>query len=525
MKGDNASIFTGSSIATDGPNARLLVNAQRMSKSFPSRSDSMSPPGESPVDQDLPNFPPRKTSGSLAPRVDDKPRDSYSAFKPAEMKQSDHYFAGYTPTEEPMSMSKSEVAAPVDSAYQSANSSRRETSSDDHPPRLQSMASSAHDLSLPGGMGESRNRHNLQITPPSPPQVREATQHEQQAAQRVSFVAEDAPVYQPTPRNNLGIDFDPSKRMSMSVRPLPPTELMDPSDDPEARANRIRSFYKEYFNDSKADAVPQNATYHEDYDQEFLSEGAMFDPETGNFVVAQAPYAEPITRRAMTPPPRAPPKFRGGPGLAPRAGPRGHVSSGSTSRYLPPRGFSAMSGRHPPPKKNLPPPTDLKSLATPHLLKDDSAIFNAADFAPPISYRDRQAGRRPDSPLGVSRPYSPAFAPASPLTSSFDDLAAIPSPYVYLYLLMNTFANVASATCSENPALSLPLTSPRRRGLGMQTLAATPVASVATEAGCPSGSSPVCVRVLTGSADCRPRLLARRTTSWTHSSQPGICEV
>jgi len=56
--------------------------------------------------------------------------------------------------------------------------------------------------------------------------------------------------------------------------------------------------------------------------------------------------------------------------------------------------------------------------------------FNALDFAPPTSFRDRQAGRRPDSPLGVARPYSPAVSPHVPLASPFNELSAMPSPHL-----------------------------------------------------------------------------------------------
>ncbi|KMU87309.1 hypothetical protein CIHG_04754 [Coccidioides immitis H538.4] len=39
-----------------------------------------------------------------------------------------------------------------------------------------------------------------------------------------------------------------TRRLTVGIRPLPPE---DPSDNPEQRANRIRSFYKEYFDESK----------------------------------------------------------------------------------------------------------------------------------------------------------------------------------------------------------------------------------------------------------------------------------
>lgn len=57
-------------------------------------------------------------------------------------------------------------------------------------------------------------------------------------------------------------------------------------------------------------------------------------------------------------------------------------------------------------------------------------VFNPIDFAPPVSFRERQNGMRPDSPLGTPRPYSPSVRPHTPLASSFDDLAAMPSPHM-----------------------------------------------------------------------------------------------
>jgi hypothetical protein len=95
-----------------------------------------------------------------------------------------------------------------------------------------------------------------------------------------------------------------------------------------------------------------------------------------------------------------------------------------------PRAFSSASGRMGPPgpRRPLPPPADLNSLPTPSKLRDDSfALMNAIDFAPPQSYRDRQAGRS-ESPLGERRPYSPAVPSFAPIVSAFDELAPIPSP-------------------------------------------------------------------------------------------------
>jgi hypothetical protein len=63
------------------------------------------------------------------------------------------------------------------------------------------------------------------------------------------------------------------------------------------------------------------------------------------------------------------------------------------------------------------------------MLKNDDAFYLAADFAPPTSFRELQNGRRPDSPMGIQRPYSPSVKVYSPLVPAFDDLAPMPSPH------------------------------------------------------------------------------------------------
>ncbi|KAF4551755.1 Hypothetical protein D9617_12g036450 [Elsinoe fawcettii] len=223
--------------------------------------------------------------------------------------------------------------------------------------------------------------------------------------------------------NHLALPGHDVRRVSvMGTRPLPPD---DPSEDPEMRANRIRSFYREYFDDSKPNPAgyypppvpaphdPYGYGAEDDYYGDFLDDGAVYDPETGAFYTnphQQAPprpFAEPMARRAMTPPPRAPGHFM-----------RGHRSAMSTQ----------SAGRRPmmQPKKQLPPPKPLQSLPTPHMLRDDTSIL---DFAPPSTFRDHGLGRAPDSPKGTQRPYSPAFRAHTPLGHSFDDLAVMPSPH------------------------------------------------------------------------------------------------
>lgn len=249
----------------------------------------------------------------------------------------------------------------------------------------------------------------------------------------------------------LGVPNKDNRRLSVGLRPLPPDDFLE-SEDPEFRANRIRSFYKEYFDDSKADQnrppmptpQPQQGGYYEDYDAGYAGETAYFDPDTNAFVM---PYAQPVTRRAMTPPPnnrrpmpgpgpRSPPGPRGPHGGAPMpGGPPGRPRAGSmmSGRGWGPRsprpGSSASNPRFGgQPKKPMPPPAALNSLPAPSKLKDDSfAITGAIDFAPPPSFKDQAAGRS-QSPLGERLPYRVNTPVHSPLVSAFDDTPALPSP-------------------------------------------------------------------------------------------------
>lgn len=207
--------------------------------------------------------------------------------------------------------------------------------------------------------------------------------------------------------------FDPH-RLTVGIRPLPPE---DPSDNPEQRANRIRSFYKEYFDDANKGGQEE---YTEGFGPEFY-EGVVYDPTTGDYLTGPPkPFAQPDGRRAMTPPPR----FQG---------PSRHMASNSLggSAQMPPpgpRAFSSASGRLPgarAPRKPAPPPEPLKVLPSPHMLKDDN--ITPIDYAPGKTVKDQREGR-PDTPKGGLRPYTPTVPAHVPLVSAFDDLAAIPSP-------------------------------------------------------------------------------------------------
>jgi len=283
-------------------------------------------------------------------------------------------------------------------------------------------------------------------------------------------------------QSGLGVPQQDNRRLSVGFRPLPPDEIME-SEDPEYRANRIRSFYKEYFEDSKPEDRPpmppmppmpqhqqypphqqhpqhqhhqSNTSYYEDYDPNYAQDAPYFDPATNSFVM---PYAQPVSRRAMTPPPsgqrfpgpRGPPRaFHGsqagmrypqnmrgpprpGSSVSNQLGNPSRPGSSASGPYGRPRAGSAMSGsrsgsRFGGPRKPMPPPPELSTLPTPSKLRDDSfALFNAADFAPPETYADRARGRS-QSPVGERRPYKMNVPAHSPLVNAYEELPTLPSP-------------------------------------------------------------------------------------------------
>jgi hypothetical protein len=198
--------------------------------------------------------------------------------------------------------------------------------------------------------------------------------------------------------------YDPRRSM-MGMRPLPPD---DPSENPEDRANRIRSFYKEYFDESKHPGPSQPMQYYDG------AEGYYDNYDQGN-------YPEEYYDQAAYYPPR---------GMSQNGAYGRHRATISNGSYhTGPRAFSSASGRYAAPrmapKKKLPPPKALNVLPTPHKLKEDT--FLPIDFAPPKKFQNQRAGT-PDSLRGGLRPYSPTVRAHIPLASSFDDLAVIPSP-------------------------------------------------------------------------------------------------
>jgi hypothetical protein len=239
---------------------------------------------------------------------------------------------------------------------------------------------------------------------------------------------------QPADRKSLAPHAIDSRRISMGFRPLPPEG--NPDDTAEERAMRIRSFYKEYFSveDPSAPPIPQppaayataaqtvdahTAQYSQGFD-----DSAMVDPNTGRFVIPGArPFAEPPTRRAMTPPPRMPPRFDAS---------RSRAGSSAGGRFMPPepRCFSSVSGHIGGPRlprRPLEAPKPLNLLPTPSMVSED-AFSMPIMFAPP-----QRVVRVPsDTPSlrGGVRPYSPSVSPHIPLASAFDELAPIPSPHL-----------------------------------------------------------------------------------------------
>ncbi|TVY49772.1 hypothetical protein LOCC1_G000610 [Lachnellula occidentalis] len=413
-KNNGSSIYTASSMAPsrmhETSTAELLPNASSMPRSYPPRQNSLHQnnalPGFIDSQPPVPPYPSEPQQAHL-PEPPTSPRlgQSLAPLSPAAgddrasfasdntgMRQSNNYLGAFINVED-------ETPAPL--------SISPETTRKSPPPMINTLPSNPR----PQVLVDVDNEYGdgFMITPPSPGRDAEAMR-----GQRYSM---DVPPEEFAQAGLGAPGFDP-KRLSMGFRPLPPDAVTE-SDDPEIRANRIRSFYKEYFDDSKPE--PSGGQYHEDYDENYMGEAAAyFDPDTNAFVM---PYSQPVTRRAMTPPPRG--RFAGPPramhgSMGGMSGPRGQQA---------PRAFSSASGRQP--KKPMPPPQALNTLPTPSKLKDDSfGVVDILDFAPPQNYRDRVAGRS-ESPFGERRPYSPAVPVFTPTVSAFEELAPMPSPHMF----------------------------------------------------------------------------------------------
>ncbi|KAI9747958.1 MAG: hypothetical protein M1835_001928 [Candelina submexicana] len=434
---DDSSIYTGSSASKDGMSQDLMKHAQRMSRSSPPQGRNFIPNSrtQSPElshNAHLKGSPAGPHGRGLMPSVEE-PRDSYIDKDSGGMRKSNNYLRAFIHSRDPSAdllnqqqpttakqLPQELVAAPAPTLQQAERQKSpppalAPSSPGSRPPRLQSMQAPIHSASELSFVDDASDYGDIvKFTPPSPSRSAEP-QNAQGERYSIDTPMPTVEEYAADGLGAPGLGYDP-RRLSMGFRPLPPE---DPTDNPEQRANRIRSFYKEYFDETKPGP---SKGYYEDYDQGYAADGAaLFDPASGDFVTARAPFAQPVTRRAMTPPPRGPPQFQGRPR---------NLSTMSGGRYVPPgpRAFSTTSGGRGPARKPLPPPAPLRVLPSPHLLKEDSFAL-PIDFAPPTNYRDRQAGR-PQSPLGGSRPFSPGVRAHTPLNSSFDDLSVMPSPHL-----------------------------------------------------------------------------------------------
>ncbi|KAI4107738.1 MAG: hypothetical protein L6R37_001423 [Teloschistes peruensis] len=436
---------TGRGHVNDGMNQGLLKNAQRMSTSLP-------PVQRSPVPSAFPQIRapepaasvPRKASplssapSTLVPTIGDDSRDSYRSRNGAELHKSNNYLGALIHGREPSADVQTQRSAqpntqpssqaipsnPAATLQQTQSRKSPPPAINTIPPVSATQRIQSWEVSNPANEQNSLDDQSdygdaLNVIPPSPTHSGPSQTLQAYRPRTDSMAATRHQLGTNTDALGLGYDV---RRLSMGFRPLPPD---DPTDNPEQRANRIRSFYKEYFDESKAGPSQAAGQYYEDYDENFLGDGAIYDPASGEFVTSQTQRSELYGRRAMTPPPRAPPRFRGG---------ARHYATMSGGPIIPPtpRAYSSASGRFGPtgmgaPGPRLPPPGPLRVLPSPHLIKEDSFAL-PIDFAPPSSYKDRQAGR-PDSPKGGSRPYSPMVPAHLPLASSFDDLAVMPSPH------------------------------------------------------------------------------------------------
>lgn len=411
MANEKGSVHSAAtSVQSSQENSALIANARPMSQSVPSRADSMSPQ-------------PPKPSGPVPSR---QLKSTARATTSSRKTSLDNHLPDLSPnTAQPLDLANFIPPPPPpppkdeSPATRHPRSSSQSSGSVARPPRKDSMGGKRP---LPSIVVPSRHPSDHVDTVPSLPSTQPASRRQSEYGIDPSMIhtgrhSLDEPTPAPVPVRALQAPQNVANRLSIvGFRPLP-TDL--PDDNPEQRANRIRSFYKEYFDDSKPHPQAQymEPQYMDDYDAGYLADYTIYDPSSGGFVNASKPWAQPVGRRAMTPPPAG--AMPGSP-LAPH---RRHMSTLSAGR-LGPRGRAPAQ-----PKKHLPPPSPLMSLPTPHMLRDDSGIFNSIDFAPPSSYRDRQAGRS-NSPQSVRMPYSPSVSPHIPLATAYDELAPVPSPHL-----------------------------------------------------------------------------------------------
>jgi hypothetical protein len=418
---DDSSSFTGSSRRRfeAGESSRVLLkNAQRMSRSSPPRSGSVrSAAGGSPDPDNSRKILAPITNSSLAPVLADSVQPIATVAKVTT--SSSPSANELRPPQAAVIKGDAENRPSIhakDTGFQSGHlnilqeqsrGSMVEPNSERQPrlPQLSFMGSqgSEQDLRAPDTRLNGYQEAQLPAATPTPtsqwsaapaPSIAPLHHYDDTQQEEEDMYDDDDYYYEDD------LEYD-TRRLTMGMRPLPPD---DPSETPEQTAIRIRSFYKEYFDESKTPNQHQNIEYFdgsENYVDDYYSD----------------PYFDPMPQPLR--------------GKRSYAGSERHRATFSEGSFVSgPRAYSSASGqwdqgRQAPPKKRLPAPKPLQVLPTPHKLKDD--IILPIDFAPPASYKERQAGTR-DSLLGGSRPYSPGLKGANPLVSSFDDLAVMPSP-------------------------------------------------------------------------------------------------
>ncbi|KAK3673808.1 hypothetical protein LTR78_006363 [Recurvomyces mirabilis] len=391
---DGASQYSASTLLSANEKAGLVSNAQRISHSDPKRIDSMSPHNSKQLDE-------------MAPRQMHSNGRSLPASRRTSIGSDQPMLPANNGAPPPRKQSLPRPPPPPQSADENVEPRSRSTSAP-RPPRKSSMsAGSVKNAGMP-----------YEEAPPLP--VPAVHVQEDSVYDIDPSMISTGRFSIDTPNPSQQFPVQPQRLSTMGLRPLPPD--MPTEDNPEIRANRIRSFYKEYFDDSRPN--PSRGQYVEDYDPGYF-DATIYDPDTGGFAMPRQPYAQPMGRRAMTPPPRGAQSRGASPAGLPH---NRHYSTQSAGR-------GQMRGRQggapPMPKKRAPPPIALQGLPTPHKLKDfDSVISTPIDFAPPSTFRSMQNGSAPDSPTGLSRPYSPSVRAFTPLVASYDELSVMPSPHM-----------------------------------------------------------------------------------------------
>lgn len=410
-RNDNSSVYSASTGKLSAhEKSNLLVNAQRMSQSYPKRRESMSPADQS---TRLLHSTNRSQPPSRRPSLGsgDLPVMNITEASPPQGVSLRDLKNLPPPPPPPQPQAPIEQARPPRTSSGSAS----------RPPRKSSASAGVASKNASFIREPQSTYADVPLAMPVP-KVKESYVEDNYDIDP-SMIHTGGRYSIDTPNPSQQYPVEQQKRVSvMGLRPLPP-DL--PEDNPEIRANRIRSFYKEYFDDSRPN--PAHGHYEEDYDANYM-EGAIYDPETGGFVMAGGrPWAQPTARRAMTPPPRGAPRVSGSSGPVPRQRGYSTMSAGRSQ----PRGRPGPDPAPPMPKKRAPPPMPLHDLPTPHKMGYDGVISSPLDFAPPTTFRQMQNGSRPGSPAGNSpRPYSPSVRAFTPLASAYDDLAVMPSPHL-----------------------------------------------------------------------------------------------